>query len=331
MMPFLDSRIFSLSWKSPDRAYFRKGVELDVFGLPAFTAQFEDRWFTHPKQKVTFEKNDKRSAVFVNFQVVDIPGLCEKGSDFLEVVTQLDSDHAIFDSNLLTLYLKLKWIQFGKREHIRNLTLFLFFALLYTLHTSIFLELKVYYPDKIALLTIALLLQCLLLVALFYGLFMEYLKISATKTPIRHYLSSCWNIITLSTYIWLFTTIITDFSLLTTLSPQNSNTNYNTVRCMYSAGFLLLAPKILSYFRGFDSTSVVVNMILTSFWHMRSFGLVFVVVTYCFSFSAFMVVDDDSVAVGDVGGYVWEGFKRNYLVLVGQADVHDSFIGDWVW
>lgn len=267
------------------------------------------------------EKNHVNNTT-MRTQIVALPFITDSSDIsckiFFEELVRISEKNPIFSNNVLALLMDYKWTNIYQTKYKYELLKSLIILALFLVNFTYILPLKdtnKYEPFNFYLIIISTILDIFLIINFIIIFYWECIKIRQLSW---RYTSSFWNVID----IFLCGLVLTS-SVIDIVQLSIQKIPMTGPKIIYSYAMFLLWMRLISFFRGFDSTSFLLRLIFRVLADIRSFLLFILIFILAFSYSAFLLQGDlvDKYNQFDV-------FDIFYRLILGDFSKYDDFIQD---
>jgi len=297
--------IFFLEWFS-----LKKKEIIDLRPLEA----------TNEKLEPKFKLDSNEILVNVKCRFICLENLVEINEqviDFTDNILNLEPTNQIFCNNVLWTFIHYKWHSYAFYIFLRQFLLFILMFVLYMVNFFYFYVERFSYSDSDQNLSIPNLICCFLLFIYFiiylYGEFREF------KSAPLQYLSSIYNAIDLSLVFFGNGALILDVLYIFNIFDEIAY-----LQKFVSISMFLFWMRIISFLRGLEGTSFMINLIVQVIKDIKYFLLLMFLVMFSFISAAYFMQNfgtDDSFDFVSI-------FTVFYRLLLGDFNQYDNVVVD---
>ena len=226
-----------------------------------------------------------------DLKILNIENILEVSKEsilFFEKIQSFSIENEIFDNIALKYLIEFKWKHFGKKIFLKNLYFYVIFMILFTLNILWFLK-NCDVEDQLNTYNNLFFSFSGFIVSMDFILI--YFEIQQIKSSdLIRYFGSFWNILD------IFVLICTPVSLIATSAAINYKEDLYPFKLICAISFFLIWMRSFDYFRGFESTSVYVVIILKVIGNIKYFLGILLLFLFIFTSFFFVSTDQDPIS-----------------------------------
>ena len=295
---------------------------------------FKDRLFKRNKQKILLraatrneEENMKTIESYESNEIlvnVKCKFIClenfveinDQIIEFTNKILKLEPTDKLFCNKVLTTLINYKWNSYAFYIFLRQFILFIFMFLLYSVNFFYFYVERISDPDNISLTNeiSSCCLDSILFIYFAYYLYCEFREFTSARLE---YLESIYNWIDLSIVLFANAALILDV-----LYIFNVYDDITYLQKVISVSMFLFWMRIISYLRGLEGTSFMINLILQVIKDIKYFLLLMFLVQFAFDCAAYFL---QSFGTEDSFNFFYI-FTVFYRLLMGDFNQYDDIV-----
>ena len=316
------NKIFNLSFITLDSEYFYDNLMINELKEPIYFINNTLGWLLDPimikeeiNKRLPWSKINKKDTnqVLVKCKILFLKGITEINSDNQKVwesILGLDTSNKFFANKTLEILINYKWNSYAKQFFFMEFFFFFLFFLLFTINfIYLFPNRLSNDSDNKSYIIVSMVFDIL---DLCYFLIYFFNEIKQIKFIGLKYFTEFWN------YIDLFVVGCTLASLILDIIYMcKSNDNF-PLKIIVAITFLLLWMRILSYSRGFQGTSFLIQLVQQTIIDIRYFLLIIFLILLGFGSAAFMLQNEFEHSPFYV-------FNLVYRLILGDYTNYDNY------